>query len=109
MMATVPESVLHRTGGGASEIVGSLEPEEALSPENNAAKIVHLCTEGGGAFTGRVVATNGWAMSLYSPRRVSKSIHTDGEWTLDELEPARSRIPRVAGLTNPAPAEPPRT
>ena len=107
MMATVPDSVRHGSGGGAAEIVGSLEPEEALAPENNAAKIVHLCTEAGGAFTGRVVATNGWAMSLYSPRRVSKSIHTDGEWTLDELE---RLVPAslAAGLTNPAPAEPPR-
>ena len=108
MMATVPDSVRHRTGGGgAAEIVGSLEPEEALSAENNAAKIVYLCTEAGGAFTGRVVATNGWAMSLYSTRRVSKSIHTDGEWTLEELE---RLVPAslAAGLTNPAPAEPPR-
>ena len=51
MMATVPDSVRHGSGGGAAEIVGSLEPEEALAPENNAAKIVHLCTEAGGAFT----------------------------------------------------------
>ena len=109
MMATVPEHVRHRQsdGGGAAEIVGSLEPEEALAPENNAPKIVYLCTEAGGAFTGRVVATNGWAMSLYSPRRVTKSIHKNGAWTLDELE-RLVPVSLAAGLSNPAPAEPPR-
>ena len=108
MMATVPEHVRHRpSGGGASEIVGSLEPEETLAPENNAAKIVYLCTEAGGAFNGRVVGTNGWAMSLYSHRRISKSIHTTGAWTLDQLE-RLVPISLAAGLTNPAPQEPPR-
>ena len=60
-----------------------------------------------GRSPGRVVATNGWAMSLYSTRRVSKRIHTDGQWTLDELE---QLVPAslAAGLTNPAPAESPR-
>ena len=38
----------------------------------------------------------------------SKSVHTDGQWTLDELE---QLVPAslAAGLTNPAPSEPPRT
>ncbi len=109
MMATVPEHVRHRPsdGGGASEIVGSLEPDEALAPENNAPKIVYLCTEAGGAFTGRVIGTNGWAISLYSRRRISKSIHKVGKWTLDELE-RLVPISLAAGLTNPAPIEPPR-
>ena len=109
MMATVPEHVRIRPsdGGGASEIVGSAGPEEALAPENNAPKIVYLCTEAGGAFTGRVVATNGWGMSLYSPRRPTKSIHKVGAWTLDELE-RLVPVSLSAGLSNPAPPEPTR-
>jgi hypothetical protein len=87
-------------------MIASLEPDEALAPENNAPKIVYLCTEAGGAVTGRVVGTSGWAMSLYSPRRVVKSIHKSGRWTLDELE-RLVPISLAGGLVNPTPPEPP--
>ncbi len=97
MMGTVSESVRIKlkkeiqdgvdvAPTGPMEMIASLEPEEALLPENNAPKIVFLCTAKGGDLTGRVVGTSGWSMSLYSPRRIVKSINKDGRWTLDELE-----------------------
>lgn len=87
---------------GPAEILSSPEPLEALAPGNNAPKIVYLCTNDGGKFTGRVVGTNGWTLSLYSPRRVIKSIHKDGIWTLEELE-RLIPISLAIGLVNPAP------
>ena len=54
--------------------------------ENNAPKVVYLCTEKGGQVTGQVIGTSGWQMSLYSPRHVIRTIHKDGRWTVDELE-----------------------
>ena len=117
MMATVPESTRQRlreqqestqaSGLGAGEMVASPEPDEAMGAENNAPKIVYLCTEAGGSITGQVIGTSGWTMSLYSPRRPTKSIHRDGRWTLDELE-RLVPISLAAGLVNPAPPEPPR-
>ena len=117
MMATVPESTRQMLraqeqdspGGtaGPTELVASPEPEEALAPENNAPKIVYLCTDAGGAITGRVIGTAGWALSLYSPRRVTKSIHKAGSWSLAELE-RLVPVSLAAGLVNPAPSEPPR-
>ena len=117
MMATVPESTRQRlreqqestqaSGLGAGEMVASPEPDEAMGPENNAPKIVYLCTEAGGSITGQVIGTSGWTMSLYSPRRPAKSIHKDGRWTLNELE-RLVPISLAAGLVNPALPEPPR-
>ena len=115
MMAAVPESTRQRlreqvksapgSMQGPAEIVASPEPEEALAPENNAPKIVYLCTEAGGAITGRVIGTSGWTMSLYSHRQVIRSIHKNGLWTLDELE-RLVPVSLAAGLVNPAPPEP---
>lgn len=82
-------------------------PEEARAPENNAPKVVYLCSEAGGAITGQVIGTSGWVMSLYSPRHVTKSIHKNGRWTLDELDQLIP-ISLGAGLVNPVPPQPPR-
>ena len=117
MMATVPESTRRRLREqqrsspgavvGPAELVASVEPEEAMDPENNAPKVVYLCTEPAGAITGRVIGTGGWTMSMYSPRHVTKSIHKSGRWTLDELE-RLFPVSLAAGLVNPSPPEPPR-
>ena len=117
LMATVPESVRQRlrdqhmtTLGpalGAAEMVASPEPEEAMAPENNAPKVVYLCTEAGGAITGQVIATGGWTLSLLSRREVIKSIHKSGRWTVEELQRLLP-VSLAAGLVNPAPPEPPR-
>lgn len=116
MMASVPESTRQRLHGqeqalggfvqGAGEMVSSPEPEEAMAPENNAPKIVYLCTEAGGGLTGQVIGTGGWSMSRYSRRQVIKSVHKDGHWTLEELE-RLVPISLAAGLHNPAPPEAP--
>jgi NAD(P)-dependent dehydrogenase (short-subunit alcohol dehydrogenase family) len=82
-------------------------PPEARDPANNAPKVVHLCSEAGGDITGQVIGTSGWQMTLYSPRHVTKSIHKNGRWTLDELDQLLP-ISLGAGLPNPTPAAPPR-
>ena len=64
----------------------SQPPEEYRDPANNAPKVVYLCTEAADGITGQVIGTSGWALSLYSPRHVIKSIHKNGKWTLDELD-----------------------
>lgn len=117
LMATVPEGIRRRlheqhmsTLGpalGAAEMVASPEPEEATAPENNAPKVVYLCTEAGGAITGQVIATGGWTLSLLTRRNVVKSIHKSGRWTVEELQ-RLVPVSLAAGLVNPAPPEPPR-
>lgn len=82
-------------------------PAEARAPENNAPKVVYLCSEAGGDITGQVIGTSGWVVSLYSPRHVVKSIHKNGRWTLDELDELMP-ISIGMGLTNPSPPAPPR-
>ena len=109
MTGTVPDSAreLRQARGviGGRQMAGSPQQVTAGSrdAENNAPKVVYLCTEAGGQITGQVIGTSGWQMSLYSPRHVIRSIHKDGRWTLDELE---ELIPNslAAGLINPAPA-----
>ncbi len=112
MMATVtntPRPSSSGSGGavGADALLSSPEPPEAQTPSANAAKIVYLCTEAAGSVTGQVVSTNGWSMGLYSRRRVTRSIHKDGRWTLDELE-RLAPASLTAGLENPASPQPPR-
>ena len=97
MTASVPQSKLQ----GVAPMHG---PEEAQAPENNTPKVVYLCTEAGGSITGRVFGTGGWAMTLYSPRHVTRSIHKSGRWTLDELDELMP-ISLGEGLLNPAPPE----
>ena len=82
-------------------------PPEARDPANNAPKAVYLATPTGGAITGQVVGTSGWQMTMYSARHVTKSIHKNGRWTLDELDDLIP-ISLAAGLTNPMPPTPPR-
>ena len=82
-------------------------PPEARNPENNAPKTVYLCSEVGGSITGQVIGTSGWAMTLYSPRHVTRSIHKNGRWTLDELDELIP-ISLGAGLANPMNPTPPR-
>ena len=82
-------------------------PEEARAADNNAPKAVYLCTEAGGSITGQVIGISGWPMTLYSPRHVTKSIHKNGRWTLDELDELMP-ISLGAGLVNPVPPTPPR-
>ncbi len=82
-------------------------PPEARDPANNAPKAVYLCTEAAGNITGQVVGVSGWQATLYSPRHVTRSIHKNGRWTLDELD---ELIPIAIGegLTNPVPPQAPR-
>ena len=122
MMATVPDGTRQlrqqqeRAGSAAAvgpqattatQDVAIQEPEEARGPENNAPKVVYLCTDAGGSITGQVIGTGGWPMTLYSPRHVVKSIHRNGRWTLDELDEL-SPISLGAGLVNPVPPQLPR-
>ena len=82
-------------------------PPEARDPANNAPKAVYLCSEAAGNITGQVIGTSGWQMTLYSPRHVTRSIHKNGRWTLDELDELIP-ISLAQGLTNPMPGAPPR-
>ena len=83
-------------------------PPEARDPANNAPKAVYLCSEAAGNITGQVIGVSGWQATLYSPRHVSRSIHKNGRWTLDELDQLIP-ISLGEGLSNPVPPQPPRT
>ena len=121
MTATVPESTTQlrrQQGAGATAVAAPVQarapqggpiegPEEARDPENNAPKVAYLCTEAGGSITGQVIGTSGWPMTLYSPRHVTKSIHKNGRWTLDDLEQLIP-ISLGDGLVNPVPPQAPR-
>ena len=85
----------------------SQPPEEYRDPANNAPKVVYLCTEAAEGITGQVIGTSGWALSLYSPRHVIKSIHKNGKWTLDELDDLIP-ISLAEGLINPVPVDTPK-
>ena len=82
-------------------------PPEARDPANNAPKAVYLCSEAAGNITGQVVGVSGWQATLFSPRHVTRSIHKNGRWTLDELD---ELVPISIGadLVNPVPPQPPR-
>ena len=112
MTETIPESTTQMRSGTRPQAMSSQGepirgPEEARAPENNAPKVVYLCTEAGGDMTGQVIGTSGWVVSLYSPRHVVKSIHKNGRWTLDELDELMP-ISIGMGLSNPMPPAPPR-
>jgi NAD(P)-dependent dehydrogenase (short-subunit alcohol dehydrogenase family) len=113
MTATVPDSSrqLRAAATATTQMKTQGEPiqgpPEASAPENNAPKAVYLCSEAAGNITGQVIGTSGWQMTLYSPRRVRRSIHKNGRWTLDELDQLIP-ISLAQGLTNPMPAAPPR-
>ena len=82
------------------------EVEDPRDPERNAPKVVYLCTEAAGNITGQVIGTSGLPVTLYSPRHVSRVIHKDSPWTLDELEVLMPNS-LTQGIPNPAPATPP--
>jgi NAD(P)-dependent dehydrogenase (short-subunit alcohol dehydrogenase family) len=113
MTETVPDSSrqLRAAAVATTEIRTQGEPiqgpPEARDPANNAPKAVYLCSEAAGNITGQVIGTSGWQMTLYSPRHVTRSIHKNGRWTLDELDELIP-ISLAQGLTNPRPAAPPR-
>ena len=113
MTETVPDSSrqLRAAAVATTEIRTQGEPiqgpPEARDPANNAPKAVYLCSEAAGNITGQVIGTSGWQMTLYSPRHVTRSIHKNGRWTLDELDELIP-ISLSQGLTNPMPAAPPR-
>ena len=114
MTDTVPQSTtelrqVQRAASGLAPQPSPTElPEESRDPANNAPKVVYLSSEAAEGISGQVFGTSGWALSLYSPRHVIKSIHKNGRWTLDELD---DLIPfsLAEGLINPVPAEQPRT
>jgi len=113
MTETVPDSSrqLRAAAVATTEIRTQGEPiqgpPEARDPANNAPKAVYLCSEAAGNITGQVIGTSGWQMTLYSPRHVTRSIHKNGRWTLDELDELIP-ISLAQGLTNPMPAAAPR-
>jgi NAD(P)-dependent dehydrogenase (short-subunit alcohol dehydrogenase family) len=112
MTDTVPQSTTQlrqdqRAAVGLATANPSEPPPEYRDPGNNAPKVVYLCSEAADGITGQVFGTSGWALSLYSPRHVIKSIHKDGKWTLDELDQLIP-ISLGSGLINPVPVEPPR-
>ncbi|MCH7786914.1 MAG: SDR family NAD(P)-dependent oxidoreductase [Chloroflexi bacterium] len=112
MTETIPESTTQMRSGTRPQAMSSQGepirgPAEARAPENNAPKVVYLCSEAGGDMTGQVIGTSGWVVSLYSPRHVVKSIHKNGRWTLDELDELMP-ISIGMGLSNPMPPAPPR-
>jgi NAD(P)-dependent dehydrogenase (short-subunit alcohol dehydrogenase family) len=113
MTETVPDSSrqLRAAAVATTEIRTQGEPiqgpPEARDPANNAPKAVYLCSEAAGNITGQVIGTSGWQMTLYSPRHVTRSIHKNGRWTLDELDELIP-ISLAQGLTHPMPAAPPR-
>ena len=112
MTDTVPQSTRQlrqdqREAVGLATADPSEPPPEYRDPGNNAPKVVYLCSEAADGITGQVFGTSGWALSLYSPRHVIKSIHKDGRWTLDELDQLIP-ISLGSGLINPVPVEPPR-
>ncbi len=89
-------------GGGAMAGRAVEAAEGSRDAGNNAPKVVYLCSEAGGAITGQVIGTSGWQMALYSPRHVTRSIHKDGKWTVDELAELVP-VSLAAGMVNPAP------
>ncbi|MDP6455782.1 MAG: SDR family NAD(P)-dependent oxidoreductase [SAR202 cluster bacterium] len=113
MTATVPDSSRQLRAAAVAPTQQRTQgepiqgPPEASDPANNAPKAVYLCSEAASDITGQVIGTSGWQMTLYSPRHVTKSIHKNGRWTLDELDELIP-ISLAQGLSNPMPPAPPR-
>ena len=115
MTASIPDSTTQLRqqqraqlqGGESEEDEAPTAPPESRDPANNAPKATYLCSEAAGDITGQVVGISGWQATLYSPRHVTRSIHKNGRWTLDELD----RLMPISvndGLVNPVPTQPPR-
>lgn len=111
MTETVPDSSRQLRAAATDQLRTQGEPiqgpPEARDPANNAPKAVYLCSEAASDITGQVIGTSGWQMTLYSSRHVTRSIHKNGRWTLDELDELIP-ISLAQGLTNPMPPTPPR-
>ena len=110
MTESIPQSTtdLRNDLAESTGKISSTPPKKASDPANNAPKVVYLCTDAADGITGQVFGTHGWALSLYSPRKVTKSIHKQGQWTLDELDKLMP-ISLTNGLINPVPPESPKT
>ena len=115
MTASIPDSTTQLRQQQRAQLQGGESPEEEIpvappesrDPANNAPKATYLCSEAAGDITGQVVGISGWQATLYSPRHVTRSIHKNGRWTLDELD----RLMPISvndGLVNPVPTQPPR-
>lgn len=106
MTGSIPDSALEiraQRGISSRRTVPTKELWEPRHPDRNAPKAVYLCTDAAENITGEVIGTSGPPMTLYSPRHVSRVIHSDTTWTLDQLE---VMIPNAItdGIPNPAPA-----
>ena len=106
MTGSIPDSALEiraQRGISSRRTVPTKELWEPRHPDRNAPKAVYLCTDAAENITGEVIGTSGPPMTLYSPRHVSRVIHSDTAWTLDQLE---VMIPNAItdGIPNPAPA-----
>jgi len=91
----------------AAMLLGLEGKPEMRLPENNAPKVIYLCTEAAGNITGQVVQTSGWDMSYFSPRHIVGAVHKNGIWTVDELADLLP-LTLAAGVKNPAPPEKPK-
>ena len=106
MTGSIPDSALEiraQRGISSRRTVPTKELWEPRHPDRNAPKAVYLCTDAAENITGEVIGTSGPPMTLYTPRHVSRVIHSDTTWTLDQLE---VMMPNAItdGIPNPAPA-----
>ena len=106
MTGSIPDSALEiraQRGISSRRTVPTKELWEPRHPDRNAPKAVYLCTDPAENITGQVIRTSGPPMTLYTPRHVSRVIHSDTAWTLDQLE---VMMPNAItdGIPNPAPA-----
>jgi len=109
MTQAVPDTarqIREQRGITTRQATATQQVENPRDPERNAPKAVYLCTEAAGNITGQVIGTSGLPMSLYSSRHVTRVIHKDSPWTLDELDMLMSNS-LTMGISNPAPAAPP--
>ncbi len=90
---------------GAEQAVSQMD---ALAPELVAPLVVYLCTDAAANVNGRDFVVGGDEVSLMSLPVKAATIHREGGWDLPSLERV---FPQTigAGLTNPAPPQPPHT
>ena len=89
MTGSIPDSALEiraQRGISSRRTVPTKELWEPRHPDRNAPKAVYLCTDAAENITGEVIGTSGPPMTLYTPRHVSRVIHSDSPWTLDQLD-----------------------
>lgn len=88
-------------GGGSSRQTGPADPDDV------APIVVFLATDAAADINGQTFGAAGGTISIYQNPAPMKSIHKDGRWTLDDLD---GILPGtlLAGLVNPAPAQPPK-